>query len=62
MGRPQVQRMAISTEHHIVRGGVRMSYAERATFTTTAGFHRGRCPVCGYADADIVCVSCGTVQ
>lgn len=62
MGRPHVQRTAISAEHRVVRSGVQMSHAERATFTTTTGFERHRCPACGYADADIVCVSCGMVQ
>ena len=62
MGRPQVNRVHISAEHHIVRAGTQMNDTERASFTTTAGYAVGVCHACGYADADVVCVSCGTVQ
>jgi CRP-like cAMP-binding protein len=62
MGSPTVDRRSISAEHHVVTADARMNFAERATFSTSSGYTRGRCFVCGYTEADIVCVSCGAVQ
>ncbi len=60
-GRATAKSIHISAEHRVLTAGPRMNVVERASFSTHANVG-GRCPVCGYADAEIVCISCGAVQ